>query len=52
MGLSLKSTRRAISVLHGKRYGMGKTSELLSLLKTGNSDAARRLITKFKKAGK
>lgn len=31
---------------------MGRTSELLSLLKTGNSDAARRLIVKFKKAGK
>lgn len=30
---------------------MGKTSELLSLLKTGNSDAARRLILKFKKSG-
>ena len=30
---------------------MGKTSELLSLLKTGNSDAARRLIAKFKKGG-
>lgn len=31
---------------------MGKSSELLSLLKTGNSDAARRLIAKLKKSGK
>ena len=31
---------------------MGKpTSELLPLLKTGNSDAARRLIAKLKKSG-
>ena len=31
---------------------MGKTSELLPLLKTGNSDAARRLILKLKKSGR
>ena len=30
---------------------MGKTTELLTLLKTGNSDAARKLITKLKKSG-
>jgi hypothetical protein len=35
-----------------KLLAMGKTTELLSLLKTGNSDAARRLIAKFKKGGK
>lgn len=30
---------------------MGKPSELMQLLKTGNSDAARKLITKMKKSG-
>ena len=31
---------------------MGKPTELMQLLKTGNSDAARKLITKMKKSGK
>ena len=30
---------------------MGKTTELFALLKTGNSDAARKLIAKLKKSG-
>lgn len=30
---------------------MGKTSELMQLLKTGNSDAARKMIAKMKKSG-
>lgn len=30
---------------------MGKTTELMQLLKTGNSDAARKLIAKMKKSG-
>lgn len=30
---------------------MGKTTELLTLLKTGNSDAARKLIAKLRKSG-
>ena len=31
---------------------MGKPTELMQLLKTGNSDAARKLIAKMKKSGK
>ncbi len=31
---------------------MGKSTELMQLLKTGNSDAARKLIAKLKKSGK
>lgn len=31
---------------------MGKSTELMQLLKTGNSDAARKLISKLKKSGK
>ena len=31
---------------------MGKPTELLQLLKTGNSDAARKLLAKMKKSGK
>lgn len=31
---------------------MGKPTELMLLLKTGNSDAARKLIAKMKKSGK
>lgn len=30
---------------------MGKSNELVQLLKTGNSDAARKLISKLKKTG-
>lgn len=30
---------------------MGKPTELMQLLKTGNSDAARKLISKLKKSG-
>ena len=30
---------------------MGKPTELMQLLKTGNSDAARKLIAKMKKSG-
>ncbi len=30
---------------------MGKTTELMQLLKTGNSDAARKVIAKLKKSG-
>lgn len=30
---------------------MGKSTELMQLLKTGNSDAARKLIAKMKKSG-
>lgn len=30
---------------------MGKPTELMQLLKTGNSDAARKLIAKLKKSG-
>ena len=30
---------------------MVKTAELMALLKTGNSDAARKLIAKLKKSG-
>lgn len=35
-------------------YGatMGKSTELMQLLKTGNSDAARKLISKLKKTGR
>lgn len=31
---------------------MGKPTELMQLLKTGNSDAARKLIAKMKKSGR
>ena len=31
---------------------MGKPTELMQLLKTGNSDSARKLIAKMKKSGK
>lgn len=31
---------------------MGKSTELMQLLKTGNSDAARKLISKLRKSGK
>ena len=31
---------------------MGKSTELMQLLKTGNSDAARKLISKMKKSGR
>ena len=30
---------------------MGKSTELIQLLKTGNSDAARKVIAKMKKSG-
>lgn len=35
-----------------KLIEMVKISELMNLLKTGNSDAARKLIAKLKKSGK